>query len=83
MTYQPDSHTPDRMILYEYRCERIPYAHSQSWRGRKGERKAMKCNLIVVVLSFNGVPGYDQIEVDSLFSTFGFVRLEGSVKLEK
>lgn len=37
--------------------------------GRKQE--AEKCSLIVVVLSFNGVPGYGQIEVDSLFTVSG------------
>lgn len=32
----------------------------------RGGQEAGKCNLIVVVLSFNGVAGYGQIEVDSL-----------------
>lgn len=36
-----------------------------------GGQEAGKCNLIVVVLSFNGVPGYGQIEVDSLFTVSG------------
>lgn len=36
-----------------------------------GGQEAGKCNLIVVVLSFNGVPGYGQIEVDSHFSVSG------------
>lgn len=33
--------------------------------------EAGNCNVIVVVLSFNDVPGYDQIEVDSLFIVSG------------
>ena len=36
-----------------------------------GHQEAGKCNLIVVVLSFNGVPGYGQIEVDSPFAESG------------
>lgn len=36
-----------------------------------GQMEAGKCSVIVVVLSFNDVPGYDQIEVDSLFIVSG------------
>ncbi len=36
-----------------------------------GGQEARKCNLIVVVLSFNGVPCYGEIEVDSLFTVSG------------
>lgn len=41
------------------------------------------CNLIVVVLSFNGIPGYGQIEVDTPFHCVWVSRVEGSVKVEK
>lgn len=36
-----------------------------------GGQDAGKCNLIVVVLSFNAVPRYGQIGVDSLFTASG------------
>lgn len=44
---------------------------------------AGKRNLIVVVLSFNGVPGFGQIEVDSFLHRVWVARVEGSVKVEK
>lgn len=47
-----------------------------------GGQEAVRCNLIVVVLSFNGVPGYFQIEVDC-FHPVWVARVEGSVKVEK
>lgn len=47
-----------------------------------GGEEAGKCSLIVVVLSFNGVPGHWQIELDSLHPVW-VARVEGSVKVEE